>query len=143
MPIYEFECRQGHVTEREFRIAEAPQSVKCAACKRRAKRRIPSSIGFSIPAYMRAPGSIGSSANAVDRQSAYLQSDRHRKNKAQEERMARHDERIADGKAQLDKNLADAQARTDREIAIATDHGRKKEITPEVRRKVVKEVTGK
>lgn len=40
MPLYEYQCGDGHVTEKFFPItAETrPQSVRCATCPRRANR---------------------------------------------------------------------------------------------------------
>ena len=37
--IYVFECRDGHRTEREYRVADRPASVKCG-CGKKAKRII-------------------------------------------------------------------------------------------------------
>ena len=38
MPVYEFECSEGHITEELVRMGT--QSTKCAKCKKKAKKII-------------------------------------------------------------------------------------------------------
>lgn len=41
MPRYDYECRNGHITEQAFdTMAEATQFIKCPECKLRAERII-------------------------------------------------------------------------------------------------------
>lgn len=46
MPRYDFKCPDGHVVEREFRMAEVPDTVECGGpnfinpCPYRAERQI-------------------------------------------------------------------------------------------------------
>lgn len=57
---------------------------------------------------MKAPGSVGSSANAVDRQDRYLKSNQHRKDRAQAERIYDRASNAEQGvKEHLRKKLSD------------------------------------
>lgn len=39
MPLYPFECPDGHVTEKVYGMnEEKPKAVKCGSCRRKAKR---------------------------------------------------------------------------------------------------------
>lgn len=48
-------------------------------------------VGFYVPPYHRAPGSSGSSSDSCDRQAVYLQSEQHRKDMKQAERIQERD----------------------------------------------------
>lgn len=81
--------RRGCVQiEEEFPIGEAPPFVMVG--KYRYDREFV--CNPVIPPYMKAPGSIGSSAAAVDRQAAYLSSQRHIDDMKKEERIAARQE---------------------------------------------------
>ena len=45
MPVYEFECSDGHITEELVRMGT--QSTKCSKCKKRAKK-IMSQCSFEL-----------------------------------------------------------------------------------------------
>ena len=45
MPVYEFECSQGHITEELVRMGT--QSTKCSKCDKRAKK-IMSQCSFEL-----------------------------------------------------------------------------------------------
>lgn len=39
MPLYDFQCKNGHVTEKFYRMKDArPRSVRCGSCQSRASR---------------------------------------------------------------------------------------------------------
>jgi hypothetical protein len=89
MATYVFESSNGEQVERDFPMGQAPRLV---TVKGRKFRKIIAGVGHIIPAYMRAQGSSGSSESACDRQAVYLQSDQHRKDMAQQERIEARNE---------------------------------------------------
>lgn len=40
MPIYEFRCNCGKITEETYKVSECPRTVTCSVCGRRAKKII-------------------------------------------------------------------------------------------------------
>lgn len=74
MPVYAYECEQGHYSEREYPICDFPLSIACPECGDPARKIIVnvSPMKDSLPAYMRA----GPEADVIDRDRAYKQSDR-------------------------------------------------------------------
>jgi putative FmdB family regulatory protein len=48
MPIYEYECINGHVTERWFSLATRADRVACETCKDRLARRIISRANTNV-----------------------------------------------------------------------------------------------
>ena len=40
MPAYDYECEQGHTTERIFSVAEKPFEIRCPVCKQAAPQII-------------------------------------------------------------------------------------------------------
>lgn len=80
MPIYEFECRQGHVTSDLFLASgRAPAEIQCPVCDSKAKRILSTDVAFVIPAYMKAQGSVGSTEDKSDEMVHYIRSDKFRK----------------------------------------------------------------
>lgn len=85
MPRYDFECAKGHLTERELPVESGVRVVSCAQCGRNA-RKIISQVALTIPTYMKAE------ADDVNRvQSRFLQSERHREMREQNERIQDRD----------------------------------------------------
>lgn len=96
---YVFESPRGKQIERSFSVADCPREIKVRGT---VYRKIITPVGVVIPAYMRAPGSSGSSYDSCERQAEYLKSDAHRKNRAQTERI---NERIKNVEDSFDKNV--------------------------------------
>lgn len=100
MPIYVYECPKCGEFELEQRITDQALT-QCGYCDSPVKRII-TRVGFVIPAYMRAPGSVGSSAASCDNQARYLASDQHKADRAQSERIY---DRTEAAKDDLQKHL--------------------------------------
>lgn len=80
MPIFEYECEQGHVSsELFFAPSTPPEKMKCPECDSIAKRILSTDVAFVIPAYMRAQGSKGSTEDRSDENIAYMKTDKWRK----------------------------------------------------------------
>lgn len=75
------------MTERQFASAERPASVKCH-CGKRARYQFAPTKALIVPFWMRAEGDDSSAAN-----SDYLNSEQHRKDREQDERIAKQAER--------------------------------------------------
>jgi len=51
MPIYEYECKKGHLTEEIFPITDFPEEITCPVCKSRSKKIISLSVRRDISGY--------------------------------------------------------------------------------------------
>lgn len=40
MPLYDYECDNGHKTEREYRVADKPFEIRCPVCRKAAPQTI-------------------------------------------------------------------------------------------------------
>lgn len=117
MPIYLYECSECGEFEVEQRIIE--DALTRCVCGEPARRLI-APVAFLIPAYMKAPGSTGSSYDACERQAAYLKSDEHRVSRAQTERINERAYQIEErGKSYVAQKLRDPEyvKKTKEEIA--------------------------
>ena len=90
MPLYPFACECG-VRTHAFRTVENRDQPEPCECGREMGREFSVEVGFYVPPYHRAPGSSGSSSDSCDRQAVYLQSDQHRKDMKQAERIQERD----------------------------------------------------
>lgn len=99
--IYEYTC-DGETILHEFKMGTAPSVVHWEGKK---YRRV-FSAAMVIPPYMKSAGSAGSSENSCERQAKYLASDRHRKDRIQDEMVA---ERSKKAEASLEKALIEAE----------------------------------
>jgi putative FmdB family regulatory protein len=79
MPIYRYECQACGEFEIEQKITDEP--LKKCDCGKKLTKLVPLSVGFHVPAWMSAQGS-----HASEKQDAYLRSDKHRQNRAKQER---------------------------------------------------------
>ena len=54
MPVYEYECRTQHVTERIFKITDFPEEISCGVCSEKARKiiSVPSKRDISGYPYM-------------------------------------------------------------------------------------------
>jgi putative FmdB family regulatory protein len=98
MPTYDFKCPKCGVFE-EFAPMGA-DSTSCS-CGKQAKRLFSPTTAFHIPAYMAALGMASS-----ERQAVYLKSEKHRKNRAQQEKQAESDYQRAQRLETNEKKLA-------------------------------------
>ncbi len=51
MPIYEYECRMQHLTEKIFKITDFPEEIKCPICMNAAQKIISSPVNRKIGGY--------------------------------------------------------------------------------------------
>jgi len=85
-----FRCGRGHVAAMLVARSERGKAQRCGTCGARAKEVFTAPTAIHIPAYMRAPGSSGSTQDACDRNARYLSSEDHaRKREADETRKDR------------------------------------------------------
>lgn len=107
MPTYVYECGECGEFEIEQRITE-PALTVCACGE--PVRRLICGVGIIIPAYMKAPGSTGSSSDTCDKQAIYLQSEQHRKDREQAERIYDRTTGAEDGvRSYLRRKLGDPE----------------------------------
>ena len=111
MPRYDYECGKGHVREVEHGMNDCPE-VLCRRCGFRMKKRITLAVAFVVPAYMSAGRS-----DAADRQAVYLKSDRHKKNRQKDAKIAERQEKSVSSK---DSFLKSAQPLLEQAKALDT-----------------------
>lgn len=110
MPTFEYLCPSCGRRFDDLASSPPPKTTRCA-CGKKARVQFSPTNATIVPAWMKAPGSKGSSADATDRNAAYYQSERHRKDMAQAERIAAREERLAGNLQQLEKRLESAAPR--------------------------------
>lgn len=98
MPTYDFECPK--CGEFESFAPIGTETVPCA-CGKPAKRLFSPTTAFHIPAYMAALGMASS-----ERQAVYLKSERHKKNRAKQDRQAEADYQRAQRLESNERKLA-------------------------------------
>lgn len=79
MPRYTFACVCGHECEEERSVARCDDPLECEGCGASMSRTFCSAVSTFVAPWNRAPGSVGSSADASDRQARYLNSEGYRK----------------------------------------------------------------
>ena len=127
---YHFRCSAGH--EMDLTVAKAAKyKIRCPLCKHTAgygnrylRRVFTPNTNVIVPAYMKAPGSIGSTSEAEERDKAFKKSHAHRAQREQDERITARAESV---EAAKDKHFQAAakspklkQAHYDLEYAKAT-----------------------
>jgi putative FmdB family regulatory protein len=88
MPLYNFNCKIHG--EFEELTSYSDTYTECPTCKAKSDKVFKIEVSLKCPAYMKAPGSKGSSHNAITKQAIYLKSDEH---KLSMEKGAKSDER--------------------------------------------------
>ena len=69
--MYEFRCRQGHVTEEIFKISQRPPHIDCEVCGKRANH--------IISIWARTPGRWGDSTGYYDQSlGTYIENSQHK-----------------------------------------------------------------